>query len=779
MLSKKSFCTPHPTLRLLQALVATSIIGVLPVWSDHDVPYYPSFYPQEIRIEAIAPTAAARALRENALHAYIGATPDFAGAVAEHLKFLTSLHSYVLVTFNPASAVLQQRQQRCMAARQLLASLATVSQEVVFHPYPVTPYHADYLQHIDRVAAVKAALGTEAGQEQHNRVPMFTMRTRGPLSERLMQGRWRLDDVHWDAMLEEVSLEELALASGFGLHGGSGPPWEKEGWFQASALLMPTLSDPVQRQTAEALQQRLVRGEYGGMAERLNLERQLLAGLTQGCERVVVGYTLRREYYTDDFSAGVENLAYDAQLGFNTPVFIRTVKLKDFLWNGWLRLGVEVAPTTAWNPVGGFTDPFGRLLWAAVGDSAFLPVPYNASWVPNRVSAMLSVEMSGAEDIKIPREAVIPQPGTGILSPVVQGRSSTAKVTYRVLTSAFQDGTAMEVADLLYPYVLAYRWGVQSGPDDMAYDSTVAAATAVLRERLAGIRVIGVEQVVRQVGDTEVLQLVPIVEVYLDYTAPDPWQVAALAPPWSSAPWHMLVLMEEAVQRGLAAFSQAEAGRHGVAWLDVVRSEPMHKQLQALVAEFAHQGYRPAALQDMVTVETARQRWTALQEFARSHGHFLVTNGPYRLSTWSQDAVVLQVIRDLSYPVGLASFNGYTYPPRAVLTQVQRDSERVWLQADVEKTEQALRSARVVREPLKPGVLQGVSQLQPVCRYVLLGPDGVVLRTGTAAWGEDGRFTMNPIEGGLASGQYTLLVAIYLNNNAIDPGIVMVPYDVK
>jgi hypothetical protein len=39
----------------------------------------------------------------------------------------------------------------------------------------------------------------------------------------------------------------------------------------------------------------------------------------------------------------------------------------------------------------------------------------------------------------------------------------------------------MTVADLLYPYVFAYRWGVPGRPD---YDPQVDAATARLRERL-------------------------------------------------------------------------------------------------------------------------------------------------------------------------------------------------------------------------------------------------------------------------------------------------------
>ncbi len=56
-----------------------------------------------------------------------------------------------------------------------------------------------------------------------------------------------------------------------------------------------------------------------------------------------------------------------------------------------------------------------------------------------------------------------------------------------------------------------------------------------------------------------------------------------MEPPWSTLPWHLIALMEEAVGRGWAAFSQAEATRRGVEWLDLVRSKQMNARLAALV----------------------------------------------------------------------------------------------------------------------------------------------------------------------------------------------------
>ena len=62
------------------------------------------------------------------------------------------------------------------------------------------------------------------------------------------------------------------------------------------------------------------------------------------------------------------------------------MKLKDFPWNGWLALGIDGKPAAAWNPIGGMTDPFGRLLGFTVGDPALLPSPYESGWMLNRIA---------------------------------------------------------------------------------------------------------------------------------------------------------------------------------------------------------------------------------------------------------------------------------------------------------------------------------------------------------------------------------------------------------
>jgi hypothetical protein len=127
-------------------------------------------------------------------------------------------------------------------------------------------------------------------------------------------------------------------------------------------------------------------GEFEAEAEQYDAERRLVTLLAGNCRRAVAGYVLRREWYDDEFSSGIENIAHDSLSGLDSPVFIRTVKLKDFPWNGWLRLGVASPPAAAWNPVAGFTDPAGRLIWAALGDPAAFPAPYGGGWTLDRIA---------------------------------------------------------------------------------------------------------------------------------------------------------------------------------------------------------------------------------------------------------------------------------------------------------------------------------------------------------------------------------------------------------
>jgi hypothetical protein len=183
-------------------------------------------------------------------------------------------------------------------------------------------------------------------------------------------------------------------------------------------------------------------------------------------------------------------------------------------------------------------------------------------------------------------------------------------------------------------------------------------------------------------------------------------------------------------------------------------------------------------LQRFITADEARQRWLALRAFAQTHGHFLVTNGPYHLSNWSDEAVVFQVFRDPSYPLGVGSYDHYALPHRAYMTQITPREYGLDVQADVERVERFQRTYDIVREPLRAAADAGKKGEIPLCRYVVLSPAGAVVGTGTATYAGNGLFRVE-LPRDLAPELYTVLIALYLNENYINPEIRMVPYRIS
>src|SRR5260370_11510976 len=141
---------------LVLGLVCAVVIASPSAQADHEVSYYPSFYPQEIRLEPLDPEAAAREFisKTDPLHAYVGTAPRFSGQIPEHLKSVESRKSLITVSVNPQSSRLQKREARCHAIGQAAVALRT-QPDVVIHQYPITPFHAAYLAHPDRLSPTK------------------------------------------------------------------------------------------------------------------------------------------------------------------------------------------------------------------------------------------------------------------------------------------------------------------------------------------------------------------------------------------------------------------------------------------------------------------------------------------------------------------------------------------------------------------------------------------------------------------------------------------------
>ena len=714
-----------------------ALLGV--AHAGHEFPVYPSFYPQEITVEALDAQAAAQRIAKTTLHAYAGGEPAGKPDPAK-TGSVTSLGGYVVVTFDARVPQFAERSARCAAARSLKPALAAGQ---VRHPYPVTPFHADYLHHADRAEAARAVVAAQKVAKPPGKLEIF-----------------------------DVTV--LAAPARARYNGWLGPPWLRQGWFHAYLLLAPAVSDAAARARIEEAARRLMRGEHRSLKERIERERELVALLQSSCERIVLAYTVRREHYGTEYAQGVENVGYDALDGLASAIFPRTVKLRDFPWNGWLNVAAPAAPSSAWNPVaGGFGGAFGRLVWWALGDPAFLPSPHGEGWIENRLSVS---DTKTGSPLAVPEDALVPEPGSGRLAPAGRGRTATTRIVYRVRNSAFHDGTPMSVADLLYAYAFAAAWGAGD-----AADPGVAQATALARERLKGVRLLRVETETLAFGEDKLTYVVPVIEVYLD--AGTAGGAATIAPPWTVVPWHLLALLEEGARRGHYAFSAAGAGRRGLPELDPVRDAGIVRRLAELARELEERAYVPAALAPYAGAAEARQRYRRLREFHAAHGHWLVTNGPYRLARWDGTKAVLGAFRDPSYPKGLGSFNAYAAPLKAHVTRIERRKNGAEVHTEIEWLERLGRDVRIVRGSFAKRLAERLTTAgpppAPVCRYLLVGADGAVAAAGSARADATGTCRLEFARSGrpASGGSDRLVLAVVLEENVAIAPVKIVPWE--
>jgi hypothetical protein len=726
------------------ALVVT-VLAASPARAGHEMTFYPSFYPQEISVRFVEPPAAAALLKTNALHAYAGAD---AGGGGQPARYAESLQGYVVLTFRPGAGAFADAESRCAAAAAVTRALGSRA-PFVTHPYAITPYHDDFVHHFD--------LAQVSRERAPGRLPRI--RAGGVLGAGLQSAGIARAGADAEAVLEEVPLLSLRAAVETRMGGWHGPPWIKEGWFHAWLLQAPMLA-AASRSAAEELLRRRTELTFQPPAERVGLERRLVSALAAGCERPVLGYTLRREPLNDDYSEGIENIAVDGQAGIATPIFVRTVKLKDFPWNGWLHVGTAPPARAAWNPVAGFTDDGGRMVWAALGDPALLLDPDNGRWIANRARPASVSEPRTI--VEVPEDAIVP--AAGELKAAGAGVTAAARVVYRVLFSKFHDGEPMAAADVLYAYAFASR---ERDPD-------VDRATALVRASLAAVRIARVDTEIRDLGDMKLPYQVPHVEVYLK-AAVDPRYVAALAPPWSPVPWQVLALMEQAVARGVGAYSEQDARRRAVPWLDLVRDAKIRPKLVALVGDFERRAWVPEALRAHVSAEQARRRWGALREFQKRTGHFLVTAGPYQLGKVSAQTVTLPVFRDFTYPLGVGSFDQYPIPLHAYVRAVEQRGERLEIQADVEEVEKSARSYKIVRGPFRSQPPTEKTREPLTAHWTVIGPGDEVAATGASRDVQNGRVVVD-LTGQLKAGTYRVLLALALNGNLVNPKVTVISY---
>ena len=217
--------------------------------SGHEQPVYPSYYPHEIEISALDPAQAAALLSTGKLHAFVGQPPSFAGSSPNSVQAVESLGSFLVIRANPTQ---ESEESACAAMRAFTADLASRAGEFVFHPYPVTPMHGDYLHHVDLAETAKARL-LAAKTDLATRE--LKVRASGAIARNLVRPASLAEGAEWDVEIAAVSAAELVLSGTLAINGWLGPSWLKEGWFHALLLLGSLSGAPEARERARSRRQ--------------------------------------------------------------------------------------------------------------------------------------------------------------------------------------------------------------------------------------------------------------------------------------------------------------------------------------------------------------------------------------------------------------------------------------------------------------------------------------------------------------------------------------------
>src|SRR5207244_8846787 len=167
------------------------------------------------------------------------------------------------------------------------------------------------------------------------------------------------------------------------------------------------------------------------------------------------------------------------------------------------------------------------------------------------------------------------------------------------------------------------------------------------------------------------------------------------------------------------------------------------------------------------SADEARKRWAALAAFYKDHGHFLVTNGPYRLKSWSADGATLEVFRDLSYPLGVGSYDAYAIPRRGYVTKAERREGGLRLSGDIETVMKFMRDYPIVRQPIGSINAATLASAAPECRYAAVDADGRIVLAGTAHLQDDRKFAVE-LDGQLPAGRYTVMAEILVNDDEMN-----------
>jgi len=404
-----------------------------------------------------------------------------------------------------------------------------------------------------------------------------------------------------------------------------------------------------QNSTLDKITQSIEFSNFTSEEERNELLRQALTLGIQESVRLFVAQNI------DPYAASssIKGLINDFGAGISTSKSL--INARSIKNTSSINVGVKEVYQGAWNNVGGCNDIYCTNILSLVSDSPTSRNPYTGEVIPLRNEWTNITTVGPEKRLAVDNDAVTWNPSDQKWEDVGKN-TSKSKVTLHLVFSNWQNGQAMNKADLIYQLYFPYEWSSKINSTDQTYDPEYAQPAQVALKYLRGTKFLNNSTLVS----------------FVDYWHFDKKEIADFASVWATSPWEVNAAIERLVKNGVFAYSRTEATVKNIEWLSLIipsHAQAIKQELEKMKAE----GFVPAPLKGMVSVDEALKRYDASIKWITEHNHAIIGNGPYEIKNYNPAGRVISLaaFRDSSYPFPKGYWSIYESPKLAKFEKVQ------------------------------------------------------------------------------------------------------------
>lgn len=404
-----------------------------------------------------------------------------------------------------------------------------------------------------------------------------------------------------------------------------------------------------QNSTLDKITQSIEFSNFTSEEERNELLRQALTLGIQESVRLFVAQNI------DPYAASssIKGLINDFGAGISTSKSL--INARSIKNTSSINVGVKEVYQGAWNNVGGCNDIYCTNILSLVSDSPTSRNPYTGEVIPLRNEWTNITTMGPEKRLAVDNDAVTWNPSDQKWEDVGKN-TSKSKVTLHLVFSNWQNGQAMNKADLIYQLYFPYEWSSKINSTDQTYDPEYAQPAQVALKYLRGTKFLNNSTLVS----------------FVDYWHFDKKEIADFASVWATSPWEVNAAIERLVKNGIFAYSRTEATVKNIEWLSLIipsHAQAIKQELEKMKAE----RFVPAPLKGIVSVDEALKRYDASIKWITEHNHAIIGNGPYEIKNYNPAGRVISLaaFRDSSYPFSKGYWSIYESPKLAKFEKVQ------------------------------------------------------------------------------------------------------------